>query len=74
MVVLLLLARSWEYNNVHTGQQGSVLGLPMDHRKIDALKKLLYDFKHMKWIYQVFSKFQVYTTFQRDLYIVYQKC
>ena len=37
--MLLALAGRWESGNVHIGQQGSVLGLPMDHLKIDELKK-----------------------------------
>ena len=34
--VTCTLARRWESSNVPIGQQGSVLGLPMDHLKIDA--------------------------------------
>ena len=34
-----MLARRWESGNVHIGQQGSVLGLPMDHLKIDEFKQ-----------------------------------
>ena len=38
-----MLARRWESGNVHIGQLGSVLGLPMDHLKIDEFKKVKND-------------------------------